>query len=207
MSGSGVLTGHTDILRQNSRQRRSGVRTDVSVRCDVARGRCPAEPQPWHCGQDHGADGAGGNPATNLYVLDPTNGAIVSTIGPFGFAITGLAFDPSTGVLYGSTGNQSPTSPKSLVRIDTSTGAGTLIGSFGVSGQTMADLTFGGTLYGSGSSRGDLYTVDRATGLATFVGASGRTAFDRRQSSSAMPSSLEPWSLRRLRDVGRLRRW
>jgi hypothetical protein len=125
-----------------------------------------------------GADGAGGNPATNLYVLNPTNGAIISTIGPIGFAITGLAFDPSTGVLYGSTGNASPTSPRSLVRIDTATGAGTLIGSFGVSTQTMADLTFfGGTLYGSGSSRGALYTVNVATGLATLVGLSGRTSF------------------------------
>ena len=126
-----------------------------------------------------GADGAGGNPATNLYLLDPTNGAIVSTIGPIGFAITGLAFDPSTSVLYGSTGNASPTSPGSLVRIDTTTGAGTLIGSFGVSKQTMADLTFfGGTLYGSGSSVGDLYAVNVTTGLATLIGGSGRTTFD-----------------------------
>lgn len=57
----------------------------------------------------YGADGAAGNSTTNLYILDPTTGGIVSTVGPIGFAVTGLAIDPITGILYGSTGNNSPT--------------------------------------------------------------------------------------------------
>lgn len=39
----------------------------------------------------YGADGGGGNPLTNLYILNPTNGSILSTVGPIGFANTGAA--------------------------------------------------------------------------------------------------------------------
>ena len=51
----------------------------------------------------YGADGAGGN-ASNLYILNPATGGTVSTVGPIGFAVTGLAIHPTTRVLYGSTG-------------------------------------------------------------------------------------------------------
>ena len=50
----------------------------------------------------YGADGAGGN-LSNLYILNPADGSIISTVGPIGFSITGLAIDPTTGVLYGTT--------------------------------------------------------------------------------------------------------
>lgn len=75
----------------------------------------------------YGADGAAGNPS-NLYILDPATGAITSTVGPIGFAVTGLAIDPLTGILYGSTGQASPTSPGFLITINTTTGAGTIVG-------------------------------------------------------------------------------
>ena len=89
----------------------------------------------------YGADGAQGTPA-NLYLLDPETGAVICTVGPIGFAVTGLAVHPITGVLYGSTGNASPTSPRSLITIDKATGAGTVVGSFGIPSHTMPDLTF-----------------------------------------------------------------
>ena len=51
----------------------------------------------------YGADGAQGNPS-NLYLLDPASGAVAQTLGPIGFAVTGLAVDPSPGTLYGARG-------------------------------------------------------------------------------------------------------
>ena len=68
---------------------------------------------------------------SNLYILDPATGAVVSTVGPIGFAVTGLAVNPLTGVLYGSTSNNSANSPGSLITINKATGQGTLVGSFG----------------------------------------------------------------------------
>lgn len=128
----------------------------------------------------YAADGAAGKPS-NLYILNPATGAVVSTLGPIGFAVTGLAIHPTTGVLYGSTGRNSATSPHSLITIDKTTGAGTLVGSYVVgSTETMADLTFtsDGTLYGwlePGSD--DLYTINTATGAATVVGNAGISTF------------------------------
>ena len=127
----------------------------------------------------YGADGAGGN-LSNLYILNPTNGSIISTVGPIGFSITGLAIDPTTGVLYGSTSRNGAAGLFNLITIDQTTGAGTLVGSFGVPNQTMADLTFtsNGTLYGwAESSQDDLYTINKTTGAATSVGNSGLGTF------------------------------
>ncbi|MCW5963394.1 MAG: hypothetical protein KIT83_05100 [Bryobacterales bacterium] len=41
-----------------------------------------------------------------------------------------MAFHPTTGVLYGSANNNSPTNPRSLVIIDPLTGEVTLVGSY-----------------------------------------------------------------------------
>ncbi|HYD50902.1 MAG TPA: hypothetical protein VEB21_21275 [Terriglobales bacterium] len=132
-------------------------------------------------GQTLYAANGGGGVLSTLYILDPTDGAVVSTVGPIGFSITGLAYDVTSGTLYGSTGNNPASDARSLVSIDTTTGAGTLIGPSGVD-TPMADLTFdpAGTLYGwSGFSgtRG-LYSIDPATGAATLVGSNtGRLTF------------------------------
>jgi hypothetical protein len=146
----------------------------------------------------YGADGASGG-SSNLYVINPANGAVIHLVGPIGFAITGLAFDSSSGTLYGSTSVNSATAPASLVRINPATGTGTLVGPFGATdapGQSMADLAFRGRgnddergrdrdndsdrdrraasrLYGWSSIGGDLYTINLATGTATKVGESG----------------------------------
>jgi hypothetical protein len=126
-------------------------------------------------GTVYGADGEHGNPATNLYILNSATGAPLSTVGPIGFAVSGMSFDPLNGVLYGATAPRG-TSTRQLITINTSTGAGTLIGALGV---TIDELAFAanGTLYGwsgriSGSS---LYTINLATGAATKVGTSGIT--------------------------------
>src|SRR5205823_6003929 len=71
-------------------------------------------------------------------------------------------------------------SPGSLITINKTTGQGTLVGSFGFTGQSMADLTFtsDGTLYGWLEANTDsLFSINLATGAGTQVGASGLDTF------------------------------
>ncbi|MEP7261662.1 MAG: IPTL-CTERM sorting domain-containing protein [Usitatibacter sp.] len=120
----------------------------------------------------YGADGAGGNPA-NLFTINPATGAIITTIGPIGFPVTGLAFHPGTGVLYGVSGG-SGANPRRLIRINVATGAGTDIGEVDP-GNPVADISFraNGTLYGWQEGADDLATINLTTGLATVVADSG----------------------------------
>jgi Ca2+-binding RTX toxin-like protein len=128
----------------------------------------------------YGADGAGGNANTALYRVDPATGARTETIGPIGFSVTGLAFDPTTGILYGSTTSQDANEPGSLITINKQTGQGTLVGPPGTTIITdctrgTADITFtsDGTLYGWTECEDDLVQIDKATGVGTIVGESG----------------------------------
>jgi hypothetical protein len=125
-----------------------------------------------------------------LYVLNPTNGALVQDVGPLNdvnnvnYPITGLAFHPITGVLYGSTGNAGAVDAM-LVTIDPTTALVTVVGAFNAgptnsmgTPTTMADIGFdsAGNLYGVASIAGpNLYTINLATGQATLVGANGVT--------------------------------
>ncbi len=125
---------------------------------------------------------AGSNLGGELVRIDPATGAVTRVVGPLvdaignQYGVTGLAFSES-GVLYGSTSNNSETAPRSLVTIDLFTARVTLIGPFGAGPKnTMADLTVdptSGKLYGAGSFGADLYTINQTTGAATIVGASG----------------------------------
>jgi hypothetical protein len=125
----------------------------------------------------YAADGQAGNPTTNLYVINPLNGSVVTTVGPIGFAVTGMAFDPATGVLYGATAPRG-TGARELITINSATGAGTVVGALGV---TIDEISFAsdGTLFGwSGRTSGSsLYRIDLNTGAATKVGNSGVTDF------------------------------
>src|SRR5438270_9303205 len=102
-----------------------------------------------------------------LYTLDPATGAVVQDIGPLNdsastnYPITGLAFNPYTGVLYGSTGTKA-SPPGELVSIDPATALVTVIGSFNLADGTLSDLAFdnAGNLYGISSRFGpQLYSV------------------------------------------------
>ncbi len=117
-------------------------------------------------------DGAGGNVAI-LYELDPTTGGVLSTIGATGFShVTGIAFHPTTGILYGVVSNSGQ-----LITINTTTGAGTLVGT---TGEQIPDIDFNsaGTLYGwserdaAFTRSDDLVTLDLTTGASTLVGLS-----------------------------------
>jgi hypothetical protein len=130
--------------------------------------------------------------AGELYTIDSATGAMVQDIGPLNdglgqnYPITGLAFHPTTGVLYGSTGNSQAGTEARLVTINPLTAQVTLIGSFNAgptntngTPATMADIAFGptGNLYGVGSIGGpQLYSIDPLTGQATVIGSTGLTS-------------------------------
>lgn len=123
----------------------------------------------------------GGNSATGELVdISTTNGSFtvignLVDISSNPYAMTGLAFQPGTGVLYGLTSNRSGTNPNSLVTINPATGLVTEIGLPGVG--AFGDIKFSptsGILYGFGNN-GNLYTINLTTGAATLVGSSGNT--------------------------------
>jgi hypothetical protein len=127
----------------------------------------------------YAADGAGGASA-NLYILNPATGAVVKSVGPIGFPVTGLALDPTTGTLYGAVGGRRspPADPHRgfLIKIDRTTGAGTVIGDMRPDLEAAADITFtpDGTLFGWLEPTTDsLVLIDKATGAATIIGDSG----------------------------------
>jgi hypothetical protein len=136
------------------------------------------------------ATSAAGGPG-ELYILDPTTGAMVTHIGSLNdalnvnYPITGLAVNPITGVMYGSTGNAGSVDAM-LVTVNLGTALVTPIGFFNAgptnsSGTptTMADLAFdsAGNLYGIGSIGGpQLYSINPATGKATVIGSTGLTS-------------------------------
>jgi hypothetical protein len=127
-----------------------------------------------------------------LFVLNSTNGSQVQDVGPLNdvtglnYPITGLAFHPTTGVLYGSTGNNPAATAGRFVTIDPATAQVTFIGQFNAgptndegTPATMTDLAFdsAGNLFGVGSIGGpQLYSINIATGQATVIGASGITS-------------------------------
>ncbi|HVK16797.1 MAG TPA: hypothetical protein VM533_07600 [Fimbriiglobus sp.] len=132
---------------------------------------------------------ASGGPG-ELFILNPANGAVVQDVGPLNdangvnYGITGLAFHPITGVLYGSVANNNPATRAQLVTIDPATARVTVVGPYnagnpGTTPTTMADLAFtaSGSLFGVGSVGGpQLYSINTATGQATVVGSSGLTS-------------------------------
>ncbi len=108
---------------------------------------------------------------SDLYTIDPDTGAATS-VGASGFAITGLSFRPSDGVLFGVTSNNSGSNPRALITVDPVTGSGTLVGALGVT-SGLADIAFRSddALYGYSPSDRTLYSVNTTTGAATQVSA------------------------------------
>jgi len=124
-----------------------------------------------------------------LYTIDPASGAVIQNVGPLvdslnvNYPITGLAFNPINGLLYGSTGHSVAATAAKLVIINPLTAQVTVVGSFnaGNAGNpaTMADIAFdsAGNLYGVGSIGGpQLYSINALTGQATLIGSTGLTS-------------------------------
>jgi len=116
---------------------------------------------------------------STLIELDPTTGSLVSTIGPVGYRVNGLAYDPTSGKLYGGTSLQDP-SYNGLIEIDMTTGAGTPVGvhGWGLAGGATAvtniTINSAGDMFGWWDpEQDDLVSIDKSTGIATLVGDSG----------------------------------
>jgi hypothetical protein len=130
-----------------------------------------ALPQPTLLGTTGGAGSSSKQaPPANLYRIDPATGSATS-IGNTGFAITGLAQDPTTGILYGVSNNNSPIAQRTLLRIDPATGSAIQVGSLDT---IIADITFDsqGRLFGWSEDDDDLASIDKNTGQVTIVGES-----------------------------------
>jgi len=106
--------------------------------------------------------------ASDLYSVDPATAATASR-GGTGFAITGLAQDPTTGILYGVSNAKSPIAPKTLLTIDPATGGATQVGPLGL---IIADISFDsqGRLFGWSEENDQLASIDKTTGAATEIG-------------------------------------
>jgi DNA-binding beta-propeller fold protein YncE len=116
----------------------------------------------------------GSSGTSDLYSINPANGNS-TVIGTIPWAMTGLAFDPTTNMLYGATSALSTNFSTYLITLDPVTGDGTTIGSFsayGINpGQIVPDLAFsGGDLYGIWTLSQDLILIDKATGDFIEVG-------------------------------------
>ncbi len=114
--------------------------------------------------------GGGGSPS-ELHTLNPATGASVF-IGLTGAgAISGIAYDDSTGVMYGIAGGPGPAA---FYTINLTTGAASQVGT---TGMQAGSLQFGpdGNLYagGTGPDAGELHQIEPATGASTFVGITG----------------------------------
>lgn len=116
-----------------------------------------------------GAAYNGPNAPATLYVISPVNGA-TTVVGPIGAAsVSSIAFAPDGVTLYGVgiVGG-----PFTLLRINTSTGAGTPIGPTNIAGpcQDMAFRSDGKLFCYSG---GSIFTLSTSTGASTLVGGTG----------------------------------
>ena len=113
---------------------------------------------------------------SNLYTIDPATGNEISSIGPVQIGgtpiiLSGLAFSPITGALYGTTASYGNFS-YSVVTIDPATGAAALIGADGGLESVVYSISFDstGVLYGL-SAAGPIGTINLTTGTFTTIGA------------------------------------
>ncbi|HEY3826663.1 MAG TPA: hypothetical protein VGL82_19015 [Bryobacteraceae bacterium] len=109
------------------------------------------------------------NPITGAGTLGPTmTGTGLSSSAP----IASLAWDPATGVLYGSTSVGYGATADTLYSINPTTGAATLIGKIGFADVYSLGFTQDGTLWGveTYDPSGTLIDINTATGAGTSVG-------------------------------------
>lgn len=123
---------------------------------------------------------AGGTGASTLVEINPTTGALISTVGNVGYAVNGLTYDQTTNTLYATTTQGDGAFPSGLLLINLTTGAGTPIGTGGV-GIALGDNTTAllavnsaGQLYSwLEANNDDLIIWNKVTGTASIVGDSG----------------------------------
>jgi len=124
-----------------------------------------------------GSSSKGGTNPSSIFTIDRTTG-LATLVGPteLGDGVSGVRFDPQSGMMYGILG--SSCTGARLILVDTSTGAGSVLGTLVGAGFDGGTGTFcgggsdalafapDGTLYASGYSFGatSLLRVDKSTG-------------------------------------------
>ncbi|MCA9710600.1 MAG: hypothetical protein KDK70_32460, partial [Myxococcales bacterium] len=105
-----------------------------------------------------------------FFTIDPSNGAMLSSLPGPGFDVEGLAFDPNQGIVYG-VGDST-----SLVAYDVAAGSWSVVGNTGLNWDS-GGLAFDpntNLLYAVAFAQGTgLYTIDPATAVPTLVGHNG----------------------------------
>jgi hypothetical protein len=105
-----------------------------------------------------------GRPQEALYTVDLTTGA-ASLVGVHGVEdLFGLAYDTSTGTLFGS-----GESPSGLFSMNQATGAAAMIGDPGVAADGLLYDAIRDQLVGLQAGGGQMFTIDRATGAVAAV--------------------------------------
>lgn len=179
----------------------------------------------WDAGSDilYGTNRRGDDDPDLLVQIDRTTGLIIQdAFGPdVGYvAIDGpdvmediddIAVDPFTGVMYAASNDGGDGGV--LITVDKNTGAGTLVGEFGVDDIEGIAYFTDGNLYGSTgkdgrdpATRNQLYRIDESTGAATLVAPfgdfrdyealaclSGPTAVTLTQATIKAPTSIAGW--------------
>lgn len=107
-----------------------------------------------------------------LYEIDMTDGS-GTLIGDTGFALSGLAFDATTGKLYGTTSSNDATLPDAIIEINLETGAGTAIGTGAGMKVNCPAFDSTGNMYAWTEDSDDPVTVDPETGIASLIGVDG----------------------------------
>ena len=128
----------------------------------------------------YGAAYNGPDGLSTFYSVDATSGA-ATAIGAIGFQrVSGMDFDPNTGVLYAVGERNDGSNVSVLITIDVSTGAGTEVAALNggaphVFGDAYSDVSFrsDGTLYAYLDPSDGLGTIDLGTGALTQLGYTG----------------------------------
>jgi hypothetical protein len=113
--------------------------------------------------------------ANNMWEVDPATGTILdsytATAPPGGETYSGMAIDPTTGIVYASSTN---VSTSSLFTIDPETGAASLIGTV-TNAPALIALAIDGTggLYGYDIVNDVLLSIDKDTAAGTVIGSIG----------------------------------
>ncbi|PYJ69234.1 MAG: hypothetical protein DME75_11465 [Verrucomicrobia bacterium] len=114
------------------------------------------------------ATGSPTNP-NYLVIVDPAT-ALVTPIGPFGVGalLTDIAIDPTTGIMYGVSGNN-----QKFYTINTATGQALQTGSTGIGYQNGGGLAADRTGVLFGINNFFFYSYNKTTGMATLIGLTG----------------------------------
>src|SRR5260221_8883468 len=115
--------------------------------------------------------------AGNLYAVNLANGTatLVGAIrlpGSKPIGVTGMAAHPSPAAPYGIPSEQSPNHPRSLVTIDPTSGAATLVGDLGMIGSDIA-FDAKGTLYVWLPATSQLGAVNTSSAVVSPIGKAG----------------------------------